>query len=130
MMNLMYHGSISSLPYSLQMFEGRVHLIRPLMDIWEKEIVEFVNIREYPTAEKSCPYDNQTKRRQTRKLIEQMEQNYSNSKINIFHALDNLYPEYIPKSLLTKGKLWTSKLSSQKVNNNLSGQDTENSDPA
>ena len=26
---LIYHGSISSLPYSLKMFEGRVQLIRP-----------------------------------------------------------------------------------------------------
>ncbi len=98
MMNLMYHGSVSSLPYSLEMFDGRVKLIRPLMDIWEKEIAEYSTLRGYPKAEKSCPYDDQTKRRQTRKLLEQMEQNYSNSKINIFHALDNVYPEYLPKS--------------------------------
>jgi len=96
MMNLMYHGSISSLPYSLEMFQGRVKLIRPLMDIWEKEILEYTNLRGYPEAEKSCPYDNQTKRRQTRELIEKMEQSYVNSKTNIFKALDNIYPEYLP----------------------------------
>ncbi len=98
MMNLMYHGSISSLPYSLSMFDGRVNLIRPLMDIWEKEIIEFSDLRGYPKAEKSCPHDDQTKRRQTRKLIEQMMQNYPNSKINMFHALDNIYAEYLPKA--------------------------------
>jgi tRNA(Ile)-lysidine synthetase-like protein len=104
MMNLMYHGSVSSLPYSLQMFDGRVKLIRPLLDIWEKEIIEYANLREYPKAEKSCPYDDKTKRRQTRKIIEQMDQAYSNSKINIFHAMDNIYPEYLPKSMLLKRK--------------------------
>jgi hypothetical protein len=31
-----------------------------------------------------------------------MENAYSNSKINIFHALDNMYPEYLPKSLEAK----------------------------
>jgi tRNA 2-thiocytidine biosynthesis protein TtcA len=98
LMNLMYHGSISSLPYALEMFEGRVKLIRPLMDIWEKEITEYADLRGYPIAEKSCPYDDQTIRRQTRKLIELMESDYSNSKINIFHALANIYPKYLPKS--------------------------------
>jgi tRNA(Ile)-lysidine synthase TilS/MesJ len=130
MMNLMYHGSVSSLPYSLEMFDGRVRLIRPLMDIWEKEIQEFVNLRDYPKAEKSCPYDDQTKRRQTRKLIEQMEQNYSNSKINIFHALDNMYPEYLPKSRSLKRVAKTANNPGQKVKNIVTAQDTENSDPA
>ena len=100
MMNLMYHGSISSLPYSLEMFDGRVKLIRPLLDIWEKEILEYTNLRGYPKAEKLCPYDDKTKRRQTRELIEQMEQSYVNSKTNMFKALDNIYPEYLP----SKGK--------------------------
>lgn len=105
MMNFMYHGSISSLPYSLKMFEGRVNLIRPLMDIWEKEILEYTNLKAYPKADKACPHDDQTKRRQTRKLIEQMVEMYPNSKINMFHALDNMFPEYLPKSLYSKRSL-------------------------
>ena len=104
MMNLMYRGSISSLPYTLNMFDGRVQLIRPLLDLWEKEIAEFADLRKYPKAEKSCVYDDQTKRKQTRKLIEEMAQSYSNSKINMFHALDNIYPEYLPKSKIKRIK--------------------------
>ena len=33
LMNMIYHGSISSLPYTLDMFEGRIRLIRPMMDL-------------------------------------------------------------------------------------------------
>jgi tRNA 2-thiocytidine biosynthesis protein TtcA len=98
MMNLIYHGSVSSLPYSLEMFDGRVKLIRPLLDIWEKEIKELSDFRGYPLAAKICQYDDQTKRHHTRKLLEEMEKNYLNSKINIFHAMDNVYSEYLPKS--------------------------------
>jgi tRNA(Ile)-lysidine synthetase-like protein len=98
LMNMMYHGSISSLPYSIEMFDGRVKLIRPLLDVREKEILEFSRLREYPSAEKSCIHDNRTKRSNTRRLIDLMDENYENSSINIFKALDNFYPEYLPKS--------------------------------
>ena len=97
-MNLMYHGSISSLPYTLSMFEGRVSLVRPLLDIWENEIREYAALREYPSAEKLCVHDDKTRRAQTRKLIDEMESVYGNSRINLFRALDNFYPEYLPKS--------------------------------
>lgn len=110
MMNFMYHGSISSLPYTLTMFDGRVKLIRPLMDIWESEIQEYCNLKAFPKADKSCPHDDQTKRRQTRKLIEQMVEMYPNSKINMFHALDNTFPEYLPKSLVSKRIIKTDRL--------------------
>ena len=102
MMNLMYHGSISSLPYSLEMFDGRVKLIRPLLDIREKEILEYSDLRGYPPAEKSCIHDKQTKRRNTRMLIDLIDKSYENSSINIFNALDNIYPEYLPKSRTEK----------------------------
>lgn len=98
MMNLIYHGSVSSLPYSLEMFEGRVKLIRPLMDIWEREIFEYSEMRDYPAATEACPHDDKTKRKQTRAIIDQIERNYSNSKINLFHAMDNIFPDYLPRS--------------------------------
>jgi len=109
MLNLMYHGSISSLPYSLEMFDGRVKLIRPLMDIWEKEILEFSELRNYPAADKKCIYENTTRRQNTRKFLEQMEQSYSNTRINIFRALNNIYPDYLPG--LDKKKLTSKKKS-------------------
>ncbi len=114
-LNLMYHGSISSLPYSLEMFDGRVKLIRPLMDIWENEILEYSELSNYPAADKKCIYENSTKRENIRKFLEQMEQSYSNTKINIFHALDNIYPDYLPAS--RKKKKFPSQKQSKAQNN-------------
>jgi len=96
LMNMFYHGSISSLPYQLKMFDGRVHLIRPLMDLWEEEINDYAVLRKYPAVKEKCPYENQTKRTFTKEILNQINQTFPTSKRNIFHSLSNIYDEYLP----------------------------------
>lgn len=96
MMNLLYHGSVSSLPYDLKMFNGRIHLIRPLLDIWENEIEEYSRLRNFKAIDKACEFENKTKRKFVRSLIDEINSHYPKSKINMFKALGNLYPEYLP----------------------------------
>ncbi len=98
-MNMMYHGSISSLPQKFFMFEGRVEVIRPLLNITEEELVKFAEIRDYPKDLKSCPHEDKTKRKKTREIIELMQGSYNRSKLNIFRAMDNIYEEYLPKTI-------------------------------
>jgi tRNA(Ile)-lysidine synthase TilS/MesJ len=104
MMNLMYHGSISSLPYSLSMFDGRVRLIRPMLDLWEKDIEEYAGLREFKLAEKNCRYEKETKRKYSRDILQKMEEDYPVSKMNIFRAMDNIYTEYLPENYSKKIK--------------------------
>ncbi len=96
MMNMLYHGSISALPYSLSMFEGRIHLIRPLLDLWEQDLEAYALLRGFRGEEKQCPFDNKTKRAYTREVIEQLQGHYPKAKINMFRALGNRYDEYLP----------------------------------
>lgn len=98
LMNMLYHGSISSLPYKLSMFDGRMLLIRPLMDIWEKDILEYAELRGLKKEVKSCRYENNTKRSYVAKLLKEMEVEYPKAKINIFKAMGNSYGEYLPHS--------------------------------
>lgn len=97
LMNMMYHGSISSMPYSLNMFEGRVRLIRPLLDLWEKDLAIYAELNNIAKEEKICPWENKTRRNYAGELLRQIEEHYPKSKINMFHALDNIYEEYLPK---------------------------------
>ncbi len=97
LMNVLYHGSISSLPYSLSMFKGRLKLIRPLMDIWEKDLIQFASYKTYDAIEKICPHENLTKRNYTKDLLSQLGKNHPSAKSNIFNALDNIFPEYLPQ---------------------------------
>ena len=94
--NLIYHGSISSLPYKLKMFDGRVHLIRPLLDISEKEIYEYSMLRNYSLPHKSCSFEDESKRKYVREVIVSLNRNYEKSRINMFHAMSNIYQEYLP----------------------------------
>ncbi len=97
LMNMLYHGSISSLPYKLSMFEGRMMLIRPLMDTWEKDILEYAELRGLKKEIKSCRYEKETKRSYVSELLQEMEDEYPKAKINMFRAMGNIYEEYLPK---------------------------------
>jgi tRNA 2-thiocytidine biosynthesis protein TtcA len=104
MMNMLYHGSISSMPYKLKMFEGRVHLIRPLLSLWEEELLVYSQISDFPIEEKKCKYDDQTKRFLTRNILKELYDQYPASKTNMFNSMGNIYEEYLPEKSIKKKK--------------------------
>ena len=55
LLNMVYHGSISSLPYTLKMFDGRVQLIRPLLDMDERILIEYASLNQVVKVEKKLP---------------------------------------------------------------------------
>ena len=97
LLNMIYHGSISSLPEKLSMFNGRIRLIRPLLHIPEKELSYYAGMRTFRKQEKSCPYEGSTKREEIRDLIRKMDRLNRNARRNIFNAMDNICAEYLPK---------------------------------
>jgi tRNA 2-thiocytidine biosynthesis protein TtcA len=97
LMNMIYHGSFSSLPQTLTMFDGRIRLIRPLLHIPENELSEYADLRHFKKQEKSCPYDGTTRRKEIRDLIRQIEKMSGDARRNIFGSMDNIYPEYLPR---------------------------------
>ena len=97
LLNMIYHGSISSLPQVLSMFNGRIKLIRPLLHIPEKELSYYATLRALRKQEKRCPYEKSTRRDEIKDLIRQMDRLSRNARRNIFSAMDNIYEEYLPK---------------------------------
>ena len=97
LMNMIYHGSYSSLPQKLSMFGGRITLIRPLLMIPEKELVYYANLRRFREHEKSCPYEDSTKRNEIKDLLKQLDKLNKNARKNLFRAMNNIYPEYLPE---------------------------------
>ncbi len=97
LMNMIYHGSFSSLPQNLSMFEGRIRLIRPLLFIPEFELSSYAGKRTFKKVEKSCPFEGSTKRDDIKELIKQIEKLSPDARRNIFNAMDNIYDEYLPK---------------------------------
>lgn len=96
LLNMIYHGSISSLPYSLRMFDGRVRLIRPLLDLEEPLLTEYASLREMVRIEKSCPHENRTQRQAIDALITQIESLHPAGPINMFRSMGKIFEEYLP----------------------------------
>ena len=97
LLNMIYHGSYSSLPQKLSMFNGRIHLIRPLLMIPENELSYYANMRNLTKHEKSCPYDDSNKRNSIKDLVRSLDKLHKDSRKNLFKAMDNIYSDYLPK---------------------------------
>lgn len=97
LMNIIFHGSISSLPAKLEMFNGEIKLIRPMIYLSKNQIVKYAEARNYKPKIKTCSFDNNTNRRKMNKIISEMEKFNPNVKKNIFKAMNNIYNEYLPK---------------------------------
>lgn len=96
LLNMIYHGSISSLPYSLRMFDGRLRLIRPLMDVDEALLQEYADLKKLIRIEKSCPYEDLTRRRTIDSLISRIESIHPAGPINIFRSMGKIFDAYLP----------------------------------
>jgi tRNA 2-thiocytidine biosynthesis protein TtcA len=102
LMNMLYHGTISSIPGALKMFDGRIHLIRPLIDLSEKEITFIAKTKEFKKEETNCPYEQANKRDMMRKMLIQLEQNIPNARKQIMKSLNHFYLDYLPVEDKTK----------------------------
>ncbi len=96
MINMAYHGHISSLPGKLKMFDGTMYLIRPLILLTDKDTREYARIRDFIKLKQPCPFEDLTKRTTARKLIEQLEAIHPKAKFNLFNAMGNIDEEYLP----------------------------------
>lgn len=96
-MNMIYHGSYSSLPQKLEMFNGRVNLIRPLLMISEKELICYAELRGFKEHEKSCPYEDLTRRNDVKNLLESIDKLNKDARKNLFRAMDRIHMDYLPR---------------------------------
>jgi len=96
MMNMVYHGSISSLPAKFTMFEGRIEFIRPMIETMEDLLVKYAEIREYPKLKSECPFDSKTNRKTIRNVIENLQEINGQAKINMFRSMKKICKEYLP----------------------------------
>lgn len=96
LINMCYHNSISSMPAKLQMFDGRVELIRPLILLTNNEIRQFANIMGFPTERAKCPFEDKTKRRQSGEIITDIEKRFPDARHNIFKSMQKIFVDYLP----------------------------------
>lgn len=96
LINMTYHANISSLPGKLEMFNGAIQSIRPLILLSNKDTREFARIRNYPQLKAECPFEDTTNRKTARDFIKKLEKIHPNAKKNLFNSLSSIDEDYLP----------------------------------
>lgn len=97
LMNMMFQGSISTIPPSLSLDKFPQTLIRPLCLMEEKNIIVWAEEAKLPKPVKLCPYEKQSKRVEARKILEQMTKLSPGVKSCLWNSMENVMPNYLPQ---------------------------------
>jgi tRNA 2-thiocytidine biosynthesis protein TtcA len=95
-MNIVFRNRLSSLPYSLSMFGGEFEIIRPLLEIREKNILQYAKIKEFMEQRVRCPYENKSNRYKIKKMIEENEKFYPGYTEKVFYSMHTVDKDYLP----------------------------------
>ncbi|MCX7956458.1 MAG: hypothetical protein N2643_00990 [Endomicrobia bacterium] len=99
LMNLFYHGEISTMPALLKMFGGEITLIRPLVYLTSEETKKYVEYKDLPVLNFQCPYFEKewklARRKYLDRLLTELQQYWPNIKLNIFNSLRKIKREYL-----------------------------------
>lgn len=97
LMNMVFHGSISTITPSLKLDKMPITMIRPLCLLQESELKRFAELRGYVKQQKLCPYEHDSHRADAKRLVSQLEQLNPNVRESIWHALHTVREQYLPK---------------------------------
>ncbi|MCB1149222.1 MAG: tRNA 2-thiocytidine biosynthesis protein TtcA, partial [Chlamydiia bacterium] len=86
MMNLLQKGEFAGMLPKVPMVHYGVTIIRPLMYVSEKDVVEFARQNHFMRITCQCPVGQNSKRKQIDRLIDEMEEVYPNVRANLSSA--------------------------------------------
>jgi tRNA(Ile)-lysidine synthetase-like protein len=96
MLNMTFHGNISSMPASLEMFNGEFSIIRPMILLEEDNIYKYAKFRDYPKEVEACPFENNGKRFKMKSIISSLKNMNKNAEVNIFRSMSKIDFDYLP----------------------------------
>lgn len=96
LINMAQHANISSIPASLEMFDGKLQVIRPLIFLTDQEMKRYADLLGFPSLKKLCPYEDTTMRQRSRELLDQFDLLNKKARINLFNAMGNIDAAYLP----------------------------------
>ncbi|MCM8797769.1 MAG: tRNA 2-thiocytidine(32) synthetase TtcA [Candidatus Omnitrophica bacterium] len=95
LMNLFFHGEISSMAPKQELFNGKIVIIRPLAYVEERLIVKFAKVADFPHHKCSCPNSVTSNRTKVSRIIEELEKVNPDIRTNIFRATKRIKKEYL-----------------------------------
>ncbi len=96
LMNLIYQGTIATIPPILPMAKMPLSLVRPLYLVDEADIARYAKLRGYQKQPKLCPFEHVTSREKAKDLLAQIKAVNPEALDSIFGAMSNIKAEYLP----------------------------------
>jgi tRNA 2-thiocytidine biosynthesis protein TtcA len=94
-LNILFGASVSTMLPVQQFFNGKVTAIRPLYMLDEDTIRSYARAMGWPKIDLGCPTAGASKREDVKKMLNSFYRTNKKIKGNIFHALQNVKPEYL-----------------------------------
>jgi tRNA 2-thiocytidine biosynthesis protein TtcA len=93
--NLLYAGNISTMVPKQKLFDGRIHIIRPMAYLEKRDILEIAAAASIVPVKNPCPQDKDSKRQEARRVVALLSGLAPKVKSNIFAALSNIRHDYL-----------------------------------
>ena len=95
LMNMIYEGSIQTMPPKLKMEHYPIEIIRPLCLVPESMIKDEAQAQGFEKQKTPCPYDRVTKRKEVNDLFHQLEAMNPEARYSLWHSMKNIHPKLL-----------------------------------
>jgi tRNA 2-thiocytidine biosynthesis protein TtcA len=99
LMNMLYQGSISTMPPKLKMSKFDMEIIRPLCLVEESELSQIAAWKGFKSQVKLCPYEKSSRRTDAKALFSRMEALNPEVRYSLWHSMENIQTDYLPKKI-------------------------------
>jgi len=94
-LNIFYGASISTMLPVQELFGGKLTVIRPLYRVEERLLARYARDMGWPEIRLGCPSAGASKRKDIKDMLNRFYRSSKKIKGNIFHALQNVNPDYL-----------------------------------
>jgi len=94
-LNVFFGASISTMLPLQELFHGKLTVIRPLYLVDEDLLRRYAQSLDWPEINLGCPTAGSSKREEIKNMLKRFYRSNKKIKGNIFHALQNVDPEYL-----------------------------------
>lgn len=98
MINMFFAGTVKTMLPRVSSTSGKMDLIRPLAYVREKDIINFMNYNNIQAMSCGCPIEAgkvDSKRKEIKNLLKELEERNPNIKQSIFNAMRNINLDYV-----------------------------------
>ncbi len=95
LINMFYGREISTMMPNQSIFDGKLHIIRPLAYLKEELVKKYNRERQFPAAKNCCPTSLTSKRVYVKNLLNDLERDNKEIRENIYKAMSHVKPDYL-----------------------------------